>query len=232
MHPLHGTLLNRSTSALWNAITAGHVSSSLYRLVGSRRPPDHPLRILTPIFPLQARPRFGGETARDTLHATLVVSPALTAFAWVYQGGWGVCAGIGRDGRGGAGGGTPLGEIADSGANLMSRLARRLAILLAPPDGGPRCPYTPRTYARVSLWTRLTTSAASLAPPCLCSPLPPSLTCSPGLALSPLDYCSSAPPGLYYKLHGQHRPVNLKKPVIKRRKRVPAAGAGQVSRRL
>ncbi|BGP53026.1 GATA type transcriptional activator of nitrogen-regulated proteins [Rhodotorula sphaerocarpa] len=36
--------------------------------------------------------------------------------------------------------------------------------------------------------------------------------------------------GLYYKLHGQHRPVNLKKPVIKRRKRVPAAGAGQQSR--
>ncbi|GAA5980194.1 hypothetical protein JCM10908_001570 [Rhodotorula pacifica] len=33
--------------------------------------------------------------------------------------------------------------------------------------------------------------------------------------------------GLYYKLHGQHRPVNLKKPVIKRRKRVPAAAPGQ-----
>ncbi|KPV78542.1 uncharacterized protein RHOBADRAFT_9314, partial [Rhodotorula graminis WP1] len=25
--------------------------------------------------------------------------------------------------------------------------------------------------------------------------------------------------GLYYKLHGQHRPVNLKKPTIKRRRR-------------
>ncbi|GAA5994835.1 GATA-type transcription factor [Rhodotorula paludigena] len=33
--------------------------------------------------------------------------------------------------------------------------------------------------------------------------------------------------GLYYKLHGQHRPVNLKKPTIKRRKRVPAAPAPQ-----
>ncbi|GAA5978502.1 hypothetical protein JCM11641_007965 [Rhodosporidiobolus odoratus] len=33
--------------------------------------------------------------------------------------------------------------------------------------------------------------------------------------------------GLYYKLHGQHRPVNMKKPTIKRRKRVPAAPASQ-----
>ncbi|GAA6001696.1 hypothetical protein JCM10207_002271 [Rhodosporidiobolus poonsookiae] len=33
--------------------------------------------------------------------------------------------------------------------------------------------------------------------------------------------------GLYYKLHGQHRPVNMKKPTIKRRKRVPAAPAAQ-----
>ncbi|KAF8524204.1 iron transporter biosynthesis regulating transcription factor, partial [Gautieria morchelliformis] len=29
--------------------------------------------------------------------------------------------------------------------------------------------------------------------------------------------------GLYYKLHGTHRPNSLKKTVIKRRKRVPAA---------
>lgn len=35
-------------------------------------------------------------------------------------------------------------------------------------------------------------------------------------------------PGLYYKLHGQHRPVNLKKPTIKRRRRVPAAPTPQV----
>lgn len=35
-------------------------------------------------------------------------------------------------------------------------------------------------------------------------------------------------PGLYYKLHGVHRPVTMKKAVIKRRKRViPAAQAGQ-----
>ncbi|GAA5857175.1 hypothetical protein JCM8547_009354 [Rhodosporidiobolus lusitaniae] len=33
--------------------------------------------------------------------------------------------------------------------------------------------------------------------------------------------------GLYYKLHGQHRPVDMKKPTIKRRKRVPAAPAAQ-----
>lgn len=32
--------------------------------------------------------------------------------------------------------------------------------------------------------------------------------------------------GLYYKLHGAHRPVNMNKTTIKRRKRVPAA-AGQ-----
>lgn len=31
--------------------------------------------------------------------------------------------------------------------------------------------------------------------------------------------------GLYYKLHGTHRPNSMKKSVIKRRKRVPAAGA-------
>lgn len=31
-------------------------------------------------------------------------------------------------------------------------------------------------------------------------------------------------PGLYYKLHGTHRPNSMKKTVIKRRKRVPAAG--------
>ncbi|KAK4141084.1 uncharacterized protein C8A04DRAFT_39411 [Dichotomopilus funicola] len=36
--------------------------------------------------------------------------------------------------------------------------------------------------------------------------------------------------GLYYKLHGVHRPVTMKKSIIKRRKRViPAAGAGQDS---
>lgn len=29
--------------------------------------------------------------------------------------------------------------------------------------------------------------------------------------------------GLYYKLHGAHRPVNMNKTTIKRRKRVPAA---------
>lgn len=34
--------------------------------------------------------------------------------------------------------------------------------------------------------------------------------------------------GLYYKLHNAHRPVNMKKPLIKRRKRVPAAPAAQV----
>ncbi|KAK9894172.1 glucocorticoid receptor-like (DNA-binding domain) [Cystobasidium minutum MCA 4210] len=28
--------------------------------------------------------------------------------------------------------------------------------------------------------------------------------------------------GLYYKLHGAHRPVNMNKTTIKRRKRVPA----------
>ncbi|GAA5937039.1 hypothetical protein JCM1841_002784 [Sporobolomyces salmonicolor] len=33
--------------------------------------------------------------------------------------------------------------------------------------------------------------------------------------------------GLYYKLHNAHRPVNMKKPLIKRRKRVPAAPAAQ-----
>ncbi|KZS94568.1 hypothetical protein SISNIDRAFT_453505 [Sistotremastrum niveocremeum HHB9708] len=32
--------------------------------------------------------------------------------------------------------------------------------------------------------------------------------------------------GLYYKLHGTHRPNSMKKAVIKRRKRVPAAGVG------
>jgi hypothetical protein len=35
--------------------------------------------------------------------------------------------------------------------------------------------------------------------------------------------------GLYYKLHSAHRPVNMKKPTIKRRKRVPAAPANPVS---
>ncbi|KAK4237742.1 hypothetical protein C8A03DRAFT_44421 [Achaetomium macrosporum] len=36
--------------------------------------------------------------------------------------------------------------------------------------------------------------------------------------------------GLYYKLHGVHRPVTMKKSIIKRRKRViPAAGGGQES---
>ena len=35
--------------------------------------------------------------------------------------------------------------------------------------------------------------------------------------------------GLYYKLHGAHRPVNMKKRTIKRRKRVPAAPTQQVS---
>ncbi|KAG0664759.1 hypothetical protein C6P46_000896 [Rhodotorula mucilaginosa] len=39
--------------------------------------------------------------------------------------------------------------------------------------------------------------------------------------------CHNCGTRLYYKLHGQHRPVNLKKPVIKRRKRVPAAAPGQ-----
>lgn len=34
--------------------------------------------------------------------------------------------------------------------------------------------------------------------------------------------------GLYYKLHNAHRPVNMKKPTIKRRKRVPAAPPAQV----
>ncbi|GAA6015139.1 hypothetical protein JCM11491_000479 [Sporobolomyces phaffii] len=33
--------------------------------------------------------------------------------------------------------------------------------------------------------------------------------------------------GLYYKLHNAHRPVNMKKPLIKRRKRVPAAPVAQ-----
>lgn len=33
--------------------------------------------------------------------------------------------------------------------------------------------------------------------------------------------------GLYYKLHGSHRPNNLNKPTIKRRKRVPAVAAQQ-----
>ncbi|GAA6058721.1 hypothetical protein JCM10212_003409 [Sporobolomyces blumeae] len=33
--------------------------------------------------------------------------------------------------------------------------------------------------------------------------------------------------GLYYKLHNTHRPVDMKKPLIKRRKRVPAAPAAQ-----
>ncbi|KAJ7467776.1 hypothetical protein B0H11DRAFT_1732644 [Mycena galericulata] len=33
--------------------------------------------------------------------------------------------------------------------------------------------------------------------------------------------------GLYFKLHGTHRPTSMKKTVIKRRKRVPAAGAGE-----
>ncbi len=36
--------------------------------------------------------------------------------------------------------------------------------------------------------------------------------------------------GLYFKLHGTHRPNSMKKTVIKRRKRVPAAGsAGRLS---
>lgn len=35
--------------------------------------------------------------------------------------------------------------------------------------------------------------------------------------------------GLYYKLHHMHRPVNMKKPTIKRRKRIPAAPPAQVS---
>ncbi|CAK5283665.1 unnamed protein product [Mycena citricolor] len=35
--------------------------------------------------------------------------------------------------------------------------------------------------------------------------------------------------GLYFKLHGTHRPTSMKKTVIKRRKRVPAAGAGETS---
>ena len=39
--------------------------------------------------------------------------------------------------------------------------------------------------------------------------------------------------GLYFKLHGTHRPNSMKKTVIKRRKRVPAApGAGNVSGRM
>ncbi|KAJ7607909.1 hypothetical protein FB45DRAFT_947231 [Roridomyces roridus] len=33
--------------------------------------------------------------------------------------------------------------------------------------------------------------------------------------------------GLYFKLHGTHRPTSMKKTVIKRRKRVPAAGASE-----
>ena len=33
-------------------------------------------------------------------------------------------------------------------------------------------------------------------------------------------------PGLYFKLHGTHRPNSMKKTVIKRRKRVPAAPGG------
>jgi GATA-binding protein, other eukaryote len=36
-------------------------------------------------------------------------------------------------------------------------------------------------------------------------------------------------PGLYYKLHGTHRPNSMKKTVIKRRKRVPAAPGGSPS---
>lgn len=39
-------------------------------------------------------------------------------------------------------------------------------------------------------------------------------------------------PGLYYKLHNAHRPVNMKKTTIKRRKRVPPAANVQVSRNL
>lgn len=35
--------------------------------------------------------------------------------------------------------------------------------------------------------------------------------------------------GLYYKLHGIHRPVNLNKPTIKRRKRIPAAVAANAA---
>ncbi|KAH8920961.1 hypothetical protein BT69DRAFT_1244723 [Atractiella rhizophila] len=35
--------------------------------------------------------------------------------------------------------------------------------------------------------------------------------------------------GLYYKLHRKHRPVNMKRPVIKRRKRVPAANSASQS---
>lgn len=43
----------------------------------------------------------------------------------------------------------------------------------------------------------------------------------------PLIIAHSLPslPGLYYKLHGVHRPDSMKKTVIKRRKRVPAAAA-------
>lgn len=40
---------------------------------------------------------------------------------------------------------------------------------------------------------------------------------------------ASTNPGLYYKLHNAHRPVNMKKTTIKRRKRVPPAANAQVS---
>lgn len=40
-----------------------------------------------------------------------------------------------------------------------------------------------------------------------------------------LTFCMDSP-GLYFKLHGTHRPNSMKKTVIKRRKRVPAAGVG------
>ncbi|EJD07588.1 uncharacterized protein FOMMEDRAFT_100924 [Fomitiporia mediterranea MF3/22] len=38
--------------------------------------------------------------------------------------------------------------------------------------------------------------------------------------------------GLYYKLHGTHRPNSMKKTVIKRRKRVPAAGPGPTTMQM
>ncbi|KAL8284123.1 hypothetical protein RQP46_004872 [Phenoliferia psychrophenolica] len=40
--------------------------------------------------------------------------------------------------------------------------------------------------------------------------------------------CFNCGTRLYYKLHNAHRPVNMKKPTIKRRKRVPAAPAAQL----